>query len=230
MENIGRIKNVIEALLIVSEEGLSAQDLVDAITSVDLKDVEEAVQSLKEDYETSGRAFSIMEVGGKCRIFTKPEYMPWISNLYKKDIDRLSGPSLETLAIIAYKQPVTRAEVEAVRGVNVGGVMKALLDKDLIQVRGRRDVLGRPLVYGTTEKFLEIFGLNSLNDLPVLREFAEEDLEYTKPAKQVLVKNEEENISSSAVSVSTNADVVIEATELVKKESHDDEFTEFDGT
>ncbi|MFH1394684.1 MAG: SMC-Scp complex subunit ScpB [Candidatus Omnitrophota bacterium] len=224
MENIDRIKSIIEALLIVSEEGLNGQDLVDAITSVDLKDVEKAVQALKEDYENSGRAFSIMEVGGKYRIFTKPEYMPWIGNLYKKDIDRLSGPSLETLAIIAYKQPVTRAEIEAVRGVNVGGVIKALLDKDLIQVRGRRDILGRPLVYGTTDKFLEIFGLNSLNDLPVLREFAEEDLEYTKAAKQILIESEKDNnIVSDPVSVLTNTDSDAEPVESVKKEFHDDE-------
>ncbi|MFH1552048.1 MAG: SMC-Scp complex subunit ScpB [Candidatus Omnitrophota bacterium] len=188
MQNIERIKSIIEALLIVSEGGLSREELRSAITDSDTKDIDEALRMLKDEYSSPGRAFNIAEIAEKCRIVTKPEYMPWISNLYQKEADRLTGPSLETLAIIAYKQPVTRAEVESIRGVNVGGVIKALLDKDLIQVRGRKDAIGRPLIYGTTDKFLEIFGLNSLNDLPVLRDFSEEDLEYGKPKEQVLVE------------------------------------------
>ena len=98
------------------------------------------------------------------------------------------------MAIVGYKQPVTRAEVESIRGVNSGGVLKALLDKNLIRIRGRKDVIGRPLIYGTTEKFLEIFGLNSLDDLPVLKDFTEEDIEYGKPQEQSLVQEVEENI------------------------------------
>ncbi|MEA3489497.1 MAG: SMC-Scp complex subunit ScpB [Candidatus Omnitrophota bacterium] len=183
-----RIKNIIEALLIVSEKGLSREDLKKAITDSDMKDIEEGICLLKEDYSRSERAFNIAEIAGKYCIVTQPEYMPWISNLYQKDVERLTGPSLETLAIIVYKQPVTRAEVENVRGVNVGGVIKTLLDKDLIKVKGRKEVIGRPLVYGTTEKFLEIFGLKSLEDLPILRDFSEEDLEYGRPQKQVVVE------------------------------------------
>jgi len=191
MENIEKIKSIIEALLVVSEKGLSKEELTDAISFTDIKDIEEGVNRLKEDYNSPERAFNIAEIGGRYRIVTKPDYMPWINNLYKKDIDRMTAPSLETLAIVAYKQPATRAEVENVRGVNAGGVLKTLLEKELIQVKGRRDVVGRPLVYGTTEKFLEIFGLNSLNDLPILREFAEEDLDYGAPAeKQVLEKEQ----------------------------------------
>lgn len=189
MENIERVKNIIEALLIVSENGLTKEQLKNAINDTEQKEIVEALDLLKEEYSGPGRAFNIAEIAGKCRIVTKPEYMPWIGNLYEKEVDRLTGPSLETLAIIAYKQPATRAEVEVVRGVNVGGVIGTLLDKELIAVRGRRDVIGRPLVYGTTEKFLEIFGLNSLNDLPILREFSEEDLEYGKP--QEVVSTEE---------------------------------------
>ncbi len=188
MENAEKIKSVIEALLVVSEKGLSKEDLAGAVDFIDEKDVEEGINSLKEDYDSPERAFNIASIGGRYRIVTKPEYMPWINNLYKKDIDRISAPSLETLAIVAYKQPVTRAEVESVRGVNAGGVLKALLEKELVQVRGRRDVIGRPLIYGTTEKFLEIFGLNSLGDLPILREFSEEDLDYGKGEQQVVEK------------------------------------------
>ena len=184
-------KNIIEALLIVSEGGLSVEDLKKAITGTDEKDIVNAINVLREEYSSSGRAFNIAEIAGRYRIVSKPEYMPWIGNLYQKEIERLTGPSLETLAIIAYKQPVTRSEVENVRGVNVGGVIKALLDKGLIRIKGRKDVIGRPLIYETTELFLEIFGLNSLEDLPALKEFSEEDLEYGKPREQVEVEDTE---------------------------------------
>ncbi len=195
MENIDKVKSIIEALLIVSEDGLSGEDLKGAMPDSDEKDIADGVRLLKEEYSASGRAFNIAEIAGRYRIVTHPEYMPWISNLYRKDIDRLTGPSLETLAIIAYKQPLTRAEVESIRGVNVGGVLKALLNKELIRVAGRKDVIGRPLVYGTTAKFLEIFGLNSLDDLPTLRDFSEEDLEYGKPREKVRVEEGDEEIA-----------------------------------
>jgi len=184
-------KKIIEALLIVSEGGLSESDLKKAVPDADARDISQGIQALKDEYTSSERSFNIAEIAGRYCIVTQPEFMPWISNLYQKEVDRITGPSLETLAIIAYKQPVTRAEVESVRGVNVGGVIKTLLDKELIRVRGRKDVIGRPLVYGTTEKFLEIFGLNSLEDLPILRDFSEEDLEYGKPQEQVIVEEAE---------------------------------------
>ncbi len=187
MDNISKIKSIIEALLIVSENGLTREELQKAINTADTKEIEESIRLLGEEYSAPERAFNIAEIAGKCRIVTKPEFMPWISNLYQKEAERLTGPSLETLAIAAYKQPVTRAEIESVRGVDVGGVLKTLLDKDLIQVKGRKDAVGKPLIYGTTDKFLEIFGLNSLSDLPTLREFKEEDLEYGKPDERAQV-------------------------------------------
>ncbi len=204
MENIDRIRSIIEALLIVSEGGLSAEDLKNAINDADVKDINEGIKLLKEEYDSPKRAFNIAEIAGRYRIVTKPEYMPWIGNLYKKEVDRLTGPSLETLAILAYKQPATRAEIESVRGVNVGGVLKALLEKDLIQVKGRKEVIGRPLLYATTGKFLEIFGLNSLEDLPILRDFTEEDLEYGKPQEVVEVGAEESSVTSDQSSVTSD--------------------------
>jgi len=191
LENIQRIKNIIEALLIVSESGLSRKEIQEIVGDVEYREVEEGIRLLKEEYSRDDRAFNIAEIAGKCRIVTKAEYMPWISNLYQSEPDRLTGPSLETLAIIAYKQPVTRAEIERVRGVNVGGVLKTLLEKDLIQVKGRKDAVGKPLIYGTTGKFLELFGLNSLDDLPALRDFSEEDLDYGKLQDQDQVEVEE---------------------------------------
>ncbi|MFA6636662.1 MAG: SMC-Scp complex subunit ScpB [Candidatus Omnitrophota bacterium] len=175
-----KIKRIVEALLVISEAGLTKQQLYGAIEEFPPKDIDEALKSLREEYDRPERSFTIAEIAGRYRMVSKPEYLPWINNLYRKDVDRLTGPSLETLAIIAYKQPATRAEVEFVRGVNVGGVIKTLIEKDLIVIKGRKDVPGRPLMYSTTQKFLEVFGLNSLEDLPLLRDFTEEDLEYDK--------------------------------------------------
>lgn len=205
MENTNKVKSIIEALLIVSEGGLTKEDLKGAISDSEAKDIEEGIRLLKEEYSSCERAFNIAEIAGRYRIVTKPEYMPWIGNLYQKEADRLTGPSLETLAIIAYKQPVTRAEVESVRGVNVGGVIKTLLEKDLILVKGRKDVIGRPLMYATTAKFLEIFGLNSLNDLPLLRDFTEDDIEYGKPQETVPV--ESENITNEEEKAMVKEDI-----------------------
>jgi len=190
MKEKKRVKSIIEALLVVSENGLSLDDIREAIIDVDNKEVKENIEFLRKEYDSPERAFNIAEIAGKYRIVTKPEYLQWINNLYKKETERLTSPALETLAIIAYKQSVTRAETESIRGVGVGGVLKTLLDKDLIQVKGRKDVIGRPLLYATTDKFLEIFGLNSLDDLPVLKDFSEEDLEYGKPQETVEIEGQ----------------------------------------
>ena len=175
-----KVKRIVEALLVISEAGLTKQQLYGAIEDFSQEEVDGALKALREEYDKPERSFNMAEIAGRYRIVSKPEYLPWINNLYRKDVDRLTGPSLETLAIIAYKQPATRAEVEAIRGVNVGGVIKTLVEKELVAIKGRKDVIGRPLMYSTTQKFLEVFGLNSLEDLPLLRDFTEEDLDYGK--------------------------------------------------
>jgi segregation and condensation protein B len=197
-----KAKRIVEALLVISEAGLTKQQLYGAMEDFSPKDVDDALKSLKDEYDMPERSFGIAEIAGRYRIVTKPQYLPWINNLYRKDVDRLTGPSLETLAIIAYKQPATRAEIEAIRGVNVGGVIKTLVEKDLIVIKGRKDVVGRPLMYATTQKFLEAFGLNSLEDLPLLRDFTEEDLEYGK--SRLVAENKE--VSSVEVSVAADAE------------------------
>jgi len=193
MAKSGKIKNIVKALLIAFDNGLTRQELQASIDGTDARDIDEALSALKAECAGEERAFDIKEVAGKVFIATKPEYAPWVKNLYQRQPERLTGPSLETLAIIAYKQPVTRAEVSAIRGVEVGGVIKTLLEKELIDIRGRKDVIGKPLLYGTTDKFLELFGLNSLNDLPGLKSFTEEDLEFAKPQEHVIVENTEES-------------------------------------
>jgi segregation and condensation protein B len=192
VKGIEKIKRIIEAILIVSESGVSREELQKVVgEDVDMKDLDEAVRILKEEYSSEERSFNIVERAGRYRIATKPKYMSWINKLYRKEPDRLTGPSLETLAIVAYKQPITRVEIESIRGVNVGGVLKTLLDKELVQVNGRKDVIGKPLIYGTGDKFLELFGLNSLEDLPELMDFSEEELEYTKPQEHNIIEAEE---------------------------------------
>ena len=200
--DIQKIKGIIEALLIISEVGIPREELQKVIgEDVDIKDLDEAVRLLREEYDVDTRSFNIAEVAGKYRIVTKTKYMRWINKLYRKEPERLTGPSLETLAIIAYKQPVTRAEIEGVRGVNVGGVLKTLQDKELIQINGRKDVVGKPLIYGTSDKFLELFGLNSLDDLPLLMDFSEEELEYSKSKEEhAVIENSEANEPTKEIS------------------------------
>src|SRR5262249_18742687 len=125
------------------------------------------------EYEAQGRAFEIWEVAGGYQLRTRPEYAAYLRLLHRERPLRLSRPALETLAVVAYRQPVTRAEVEAVRGVEVDAVLKSLLERQLVRVAGHREVPGRPLLYATTKRFLEVFGLGRIEDLPTLREMEE---------------------------------------------------------
>jgi segregation and condensation protein B len=189
-ENNG-LDGIIEALFIAAENGISIDEIKKALDGMaEDPEIFAAVGRLKEEYLKEERAFHLMEVAGRYRIATKPKYVKWINNLYKIEPERLTGPALESLAILAYKQPATRAEIEAVRGVGVGGVLNTLLEKGLIKIKGRKEVIGRPLLYATTEKFLELFGLNSLDDLPALRTYTQEDLEFGKKDESMLVPKE----------------------------------------
>ncbi|MBF0493883.1 MAG: SMC-Scp complex subunit ScpB [Candidatus Omnitrophica bacterium] len=184
-----KVKSIVEALLMASDKGLTVEEIISVIKDTDDAEVKDCINTLKEEYATTGRAFTLTEIAGRCRYTTLPEYINWITKMFEQTPERLTGPSLETLSILAYKQPITRAEIEAIRGVNVGGVIQTLLDKGLVRVKGRKDVPGRPLLYGTTEKFLEIFGLNSLDDLPLLKDFSESDLDFSKPYKNQIIEN-----------------------------------------
>lgn len=184
------IKKVIEALLFVSEKPLTLEDFRQALDGMDEESIKNVIEELRADYASQERSFGIAELAGGYQIITNPEFAPWIGKLFKRDEARLSNPSLETLAIIAYRQPLTRAEVERIRGVNVDGVLKTLLDKNLIKIRGRKDAPGRPITYGTTEAFLKRFGLKGLESLPKLRDFTEHDLEFEREERRVKVEIE----------------------------------------
>jgi len=182
------IKRVIEALLFVSQKPLIMEDFERALDGPDEKEILGGIEELRGDYKSGERSFSIAELAGGWQIVTNPEFAPWIGKLFRRDETKLSGPSLETLAIIAYKQPLTRSEVERIRGVNVDGVIKTLLDKSLIKIRGRKDAPGRPITYGTTDEFLKRFGLKGLESLPKLRDFMEHELDFEKEERNVKIE------------------------------------------
>lgn len=171
MEKIEEIKPIVEALLFASEEPITLRKLTDIIEDVGSAQIQETISQLKNDYTIQGRSFQIEEIAGGYQLFTRPEYYEWIAKLRKKSGEtKLSQAALETLAIIAYKQPILRANLESIRGVQSGQIIRLLMEKDLVRVVGRDESLGHPLLYGTTKKFLEYFGLKDIKDLPKIEE------------------------------------------------------------
>lgn len=165
-------KAAIEALLFISEKPLMIDQIKEVFEDREPGKLREIILELKNDYENAQRGLRIAEVAGGFQIVTSVEVSGILKKFYKlRDAQKLSKSALETLAIIAYKQPVTRLDIESLRGVNVDAVMRNLLEKNLIRITGKKDVIGRPFVYGTTRQFLEYFGLASLEDLPKIEEF-----------------------------------------------------------
>jgi segregation and condensation protein B len=177
------LHRVLEALLFASDKPISAAECVKylkgaveaapddtevaALAKTRQDAVAEALRELGAEYEEQQRGFRVVESGSGWKAVTTPDAVPWVRQLFPENRPaRLSPSALETLAIVAYRQPITRADIEAVRGVNVDGVMQTLLERGVIRIAGRADVPGRPLLYGTTEFFLEHFGLRSLDELP----------------------------------------------------------------
>lgn len=167
------LKAIIEGLLFASEEPLSVSRIHSILGDVDKGTIKGLLRELVEEYEGMGRAFRLVEVAGGYQFRTIPELGPWIRRLGKQTPVRLSQASLETLAVIAYRQPVTRAEVEHIRGVDCGAVIRGLMEKGLLRILGRKETPGRPLLYGTSKKFLELFGLKDLSSLPHVGEIKE---------------------------------------------------------
>jgi segregation and condensation protein B len=158
---------IVEALLFASDAPLTAADIARADESLDEDMVEAAIQELRVEYDRTERAVQIFEIAGGYQLLTRPEYAPYLERFGTvPQSGRLSGAALEVLAIIAYRQPIGRAEIEEIRGVGSSGVLRTLQDRGLIDVVGRSEALGRPLLYGTTARFLEHFGFRSLEDLP----------------------------------------------------------------
>ena len=193
------LARILEALLFASDKPISAAECVKhlkgaveaapedpevaALAKTKQDAVAEAMQQLKEEYEEQQRGFRLVESAAGWKVVTTPEAAPWVRQLFPENRPvRLSPSALETLAIVAYRQPITRADIEAVRGVNVDGVMQTLLERGVIRITGRAEVPGRPLLYGTTEFFLEHFALRSLDELPNCAELRRVELPVATPS------------------------------------------------
>jgi len=171
-----QLKSAIEALLFIGGGPLSVERLKGIFEDTSKEQIEAQLQALKADYDGRGAGVMLAEVANGWQLATCPEQAPWVRKFKTvKVTTRLSRPALETLAIIAYKQPVTRPEIEAIRGVNIGGIVRNLMERRLVKIVGKKDVAGRPLLYGTSVEFLQYFGLKDLSSLPTLKEFQELD-------------------------------------------------------
>jgi segregation and condensation protein B len=167
------LKPIIEALIFASPDPLTPKTLFKLLESEPREDVEAALASLRQDYDRPG-GLQLVEVAGGFQIVTKPELHEWVRRLFhERSTQKLSVPALETLAVIAYKQPVTAPEVAEIRGVNTSGVLATLLERRLIKIAGRKQVVGRPFLYATTREFLVRFGLKDLGELPKVEDLAD---------------------------------------------------------
>lgn len=169
-----QLKSAIEALLFIGGGPLSVERLKGIFEDASKEQIEAQLQTLKTEYDGRGAGVMLAEVANGYQLATCPEQAPWVRKFKTvKVTTRLSRPALETLAIIAYKQPVTRPEIEAIRGVNIGGLVRNLMERRLVKIVGKKDVAGRPMLYGTSVEFLQYFGLKDLAALPTLKEFQE---------------------------------------------------------
>jgi segregation and condensation protein B len=163
----------VEAVLFLAREPLSSRKLAKLANLADGSEARQLVRGLQSRYDRSRRAFQVEEVAGGFQMLTRLQFAPWIRQWSgANSAVRLTGPALETLAIVAYRQPVLRAEVEAIRGVACDEILRQLMERELLRIVGRSSELGRPILYGTTRRFLELFGLKSLDDLPPSRQLA----------------------------------------------------------
>lgn len=205
MDNI--YKSVVEALIFASDEPLSASEIVKAIKEIDgedtevaNKDIDSVIDNLNSSYEESDRAFRILRIANGYTFGTKTEFAKYVGFLSnEKSKRRLSNAALETLAIIAYKQPITKPEIETIRGVNSDYMINTLLEKGLITIKGRADTVGRPLLYSTTDDFLKYFGLNKITDLPKPREIEEimRDQDFIEQKRKIMMNEIEEELENT---------------------------------
>ena len=173
------LKAIVESLLFASDTPITIDRIKSVLEVTDRKAIRETLTSLVEEYESIKRGFFLTEIAGGFQFRTRPEFREWIRRLKETRPARLSRAALETLAIIAYKQPVLRSDLEYLRGVDCGGTLRTLLERKLIRVLGRKNLPGRPIIYGTTKQFLELFDLKDLTGLPTLQDL--KDLGETWP-------------------------------------------------
>lgn len=192
------LKPIVEALVFAADGPIRVERLAE-ILETETADVRCALKELEAEYAEQARGFALQQVAGGYQLRSRPEFADYLRKLGRTRAFRFSRPALETLAIIAYRQPITRPEIEYLRGVDSGSVLKTLLEKHLVRILGKKDVPGKPMIYGTTKEFLELFGLTDLSALPTLREFSElstEDLEtYSAAAANLEVSLAEDELT-----------------------------------
>jgi segregation and condensation protein B len=170
---MNEIKNIVEALVFASEFPLSLSQIAEIIEGVEKDQILTLIKELIAEYDTKNGGIHIVEVAGGYQFRTRSEAAPWIKKLAKGRIASMSTAAMETLAVVAYRQPVLKAEIDKIRGVDTGGALKHLIERKLVRILGRKDVPGKPIIYGTTKKFLEVFQLKDLSELPTLKEFSD---------------------------------------------------------
>jgi len=195
------VKPVLEGILFVLDSPVRLETLVEMLPESNREEILEGIERIKKECDDPSRGVELVEIAGGYQFRTKPRWAEWINRIKKGKAVKLSRSALETLAIIAYRQPVIRPAIEQIRGVDSGWILRTLLEKGLIKMMGRKDLPGRPMIYGTTKAFLELFGLGSLNDLPSLKE-----IQPPPPAEEIsrheIMQTEE--ASPAPVEVSPN--------------------------
>jgi len=164
------LKNIIESILFVAEKPLTVAAIKHTLDFAGAKEIREALKMLADEYNARGGGFHLREIAGGWQMRSRPEYRQWISRMIQTNPRRLSKAALETLSIVAWNEPIIRSEIEQIRGVDSGGVLRLLLERKLVRILGRREIPGRPLIYATTKFFLEMFDLNTIKDLPTIKE------------------------------------------------------------
>ncbi len=179
---MNKLRQVVEAMIFAAEDPLTIDRLATLLEQPRAR-IRECLLDVQQHHVQQECGFQLVEIGNGYQFRTLPELAPYLRKLGRERAPKFSRAAMETLSIIAYRQPVTRAEIEYLRGVDSGGVMKTLLDRNLLRILGKKDVPGRPLMYGTSRHFLELFGLRSLNDLPTLKEFSalDDDIAEAEP-------------------------------------------------
>jgi segregation and condensation protein B len=199
------LKSVIEALLFASEKPLTIEQAKNVLDNLEGTEIRKILEELKAEYEQANRGILITEVAGGFRMITSPNFAPFLKKFFKgRNTEKLSKPALETLAIIAYKQPITKLEIESLRNVNIDGVIKSLLDKNIIRIAGRKKAPGRPYVYGTNRQFLEYFGLKSLDELPKMEEFSNLAIKREAGEIEILEEAKAEELNDAQKSAQEN--------------------------
>lgn len=180
------IKPILEGIFFVSDSHVRLETLVEILPESNKEEILQGIGRIKTEYEDSSKGVELVEIAGGYQFRTKTRWAEWINRLKKAKTVKLSRSALETLAIIAYRQPIIRPAIEEIRGVDSGWVVRTLLEKGLVKMMGRKDLPGRPMIYGTTRSFLELFGLNALADLPTLKEVQPPSAAEEIPMKEIM--------------------------------------------